>query len=456
MRQLMLLATAAALIGHWEGAISLMGIDLEIQVDFTGSADSLKGTIDIPMQGVDKWQLRDVQVRGDSVTFLMPAQGPPSSVRGIVRGDSIIGEFLQPPITASFRLARATPAPTASAPALPYDEEEVQVPSGNVTLAGTLTRPRGPGPFPAVVFVTGSGAQNRDENVLGFKPFAILADRLTRDGIVVLRCDDRGFGKSTGNFASATARDFADDLRAQIRFLAARTGIDRRRIGALGHSEGGLIGPMVAAGSDSVAFLVLLGAPGIRGDSVILDQGERIMRAAGLPDSARALNRTAQERAFAAAATGRGWDEARTAAEAVLRFMGGSLVSDSLLAAAVDAEMEKMKSPWMKSFLFHEPAPVLQKVRCPVLALFGANDLQVAPEVNAAPLERALRKGGNRDVTVRVIPRANHVFQETDNGSPLLYGTLKKEFVPGLLDTVSTWVTARTRPGTGKTSAKAR
>jgi len=457
MRQLILLATAAALIGHWEGAISLMGIDLEIQVDFTGPADSLKGTIDIPMQGVDKWQLRDVQVRGDSVLFLMPAQGPPSSVRGVVRGDSITGLFLQPPITASLRLARRVAAPAASAPALPYDEEEVRVPSGNVTLAGTLTRPRGPGPFPAAVFVTGSGAQNRDENVLGFKPFAILADRLTRDGIVVLRCDDRGFGKSTGDFKAATARDFAADLRAQIRFLAARTDIDRRRIGVLGHSEGGLIGPMVAAGSDTVAFLVLLGAPGIRGDSVMFDQGDRIQRAIGLTDSARALNRIAQERMFAAVATDRGWDEARTATAAVLRFMSPpGTVSDSMVAAAVDGEMEKMKSPWMKSFLVHDPAPVLQKVRCPVLALFGANDLQIAPEANAAPLERALRKGGNRDVTVRVIPRTNHVFQETDNGSPLLYGTLKKEFVPGFLDTVSTWVTAHTRPRPARKATPAR
>jgi len=454
VRTLVLLATAASLIGHWNGAISLMGIDLEIQVDFIGPADSLKGTIDIPAQGVDKWKLRDVQVRGDSVSFVMPPEGPPASVRGVVRGDSIIGQFLQPPVTATLRLARATTAGVDSA--LPYAQEEVQIPSGAVTLAGTLSRPRGPGPFPAAVFVSGSGAQNRDENVLGFKPFAILADRLARDGIAVLRCDDRGFGKSTGNFASATSRDFADDLRAGVRFLGARKDIDRRRIGALGHSEGGLIAPMVAAGSDSLAFLVLLGAPGIRGDSVMFDQAERIQRTMGWTDSARALNRTAQERAFAAAATDRGWDEARTAAAAVLRFMGPSWVSDSVVTATIDEEMEKMKSPWMKSFLFHDPAPVLQKVRCPVLALFGANDLQVAPEANAAPLERALRKGGNRDVTVRVIPRANHVFQETDDGSPLLYGTLKKEFVPGFLDTVSTWVTTRTRthPAKKVTAAK--
>jgi pimeloyl-ACP methyl ester carboxylesterase len=327
-------------------------------------------------------------------------------------------------------------------PALPYAQEEVKIPSGSITLAGTLSLPHGSGPFPAIVLISGSGAQNRDESVYGFKPFAILADHLTRHGIAVLRCDDRGVGGSGGDFAAATSVDFAADLRAENRFLSARKDIDRRRIGALGHSEGGIIAPMVAAGSDSVAFLVLLGAPGIRGDSVMLDQADRIQRAAGFTDTARALNRVAQERMFAAVVTDRGWDAARKAVETVLRFMG---TPDSMLASAVDAQVTEMKRPWMKGFLTHDPAPVLQKVRCPVLALFGANDLQVAPAVNAPPLERALRSGGNRDVTVRVIPRANHLFQETDNGSLMLYRTLKKEFVPGLLDTITTWVTARTR-----------
>ena len=443
MSWIVLAATAASLIGRWNGAISVMGVDLGIQVEFSGRADSLKGTIDIPEQGVTGWQLRDVQMRGDSVSFAMPPQGPPASVRGVVRGDSIIGEFLQPPITASLRLARAA-APTAAKvdPALPYAQEEVKIPSGSITLAGTLSHPRGSGPFPAIVLVSGSGAQNRDESVYGFKPFAILADHLTRHGIAVLRCDDRGVDGSGGDFAAATSVDFAADLRAQNRFLSARKDIDRRRIGALGHSEGGIIAPMVAAGSDSVAFLVLLGAPGIRGDSVMFDQADRIQRASGFTDTARALNRAAQERLFAAAVTDRDWDAARKAVENVLRFMG---TPDSMLASAVDAQVTEMKRPWMKGFLTHDPAPVLQKVRCPVLALFGANDLQVAPAANAPPLERALRSGGNRDVTVRVIPRANHLFQETDNGSLMLYRTLKKEFVPGLLDTVTTWVTARTR-----------
>jgi len=394
-----------------------------------------------------------VQLRGDSLSFTMPPEGPPASFRGIVRGDSITGEFLQPPVTASLRLTRGT-APVVS---VPYDNEEVRVPSGTVTLAGTLSHPRGKGPYPAVVFVSGSGAQNRDESVLGFKPFAILADRLTRDGIAVLRCDDRGVGGSTGDFAAATSRDFADDLRASMRFLAARKDIDRRRIGALGHSEGGIIAPMVAAGSDSVAFVVLLGAPGIRGDSVLFDQGDRIQRAMGWTDTARALNRAAQERLIAAAVTDRDWDAARAAVEAVLRHIvpAGS-VSDSMIAASVDQQVAAMKSPWMKGFLTHDPAPVLEKVRCPVLALFGANDLQVAPEVNAPPIERALRRGGNRDVTVRVIPRANHLFQEADSGSPMLYATLKKEFVPGLLDTLSTWLAVRTRPAAAKSSRAAK
>lgn len=437
MRAWILAATAAALIGHWQGAVSLMGVDLDIDLRVSGTADSLRATIDVPMQGLTGFAVRDLRVRGDSISFVVPILDNPATLAGIQRGDSIVGMLRQAGIAAPFRLKR----PTAP---VDYVAEEVQVASGNVALAGTLSHPRGAGPYPAIVFVSGSGAQDRDETAFGFKPFAILADHLTRNGFAVLRCDDRGVGGSTGKFKDATARDFAADLRAQIRFLAARTNIDRRRIGALGHSEGGLIVPMVAGGSDSVAFLVLLGAPGLRGDSVLIDQGDRIQRAMGWPDSARALNRTAQARLIAAAKTDRGWDEARQATQTVLRFaIPGA--SDSMLKVATDAGVDAMKSPWMREFISYDPVPALEKVRCPVLALFGAQDLQVHPDVNAPPLERALRRGGNRDVTVRVIPRANHLFQPTDDGNLALYPMLPKEFVPGLLDTVSTWLTVRTR-----------
>jgi fermentation-respiration switch protein FrsA (DUF1100 family) len=456
-RWILLAATTAALMGHWQGALTLFGNDLEIAIDVRGSADSLTATIDFPSQGVSRSRLRDLRVRGDSVSFVFPVPGAAATFAGIQRGDSIVGTFHQAGIAAPFHLAHGAAPVAAADPARPYDEEQVRVPSGSATLAGTLSLPRGGGTHLALVLVTGSGASNRDENAFGFKLFAILADHLTRNGIAVLRCDDRGVGESSGDFSAATSLDFADDLRAQIRFLAARKDIDRRRIGAFGHSEGGIIAPMVAASSDSMAFMILLAGPGMRGDSVILDQGARIGRVMGWDDTLHALNHEAQVRIIRSVETDQGWDQTQVAAEAALRYaMRNMSPADSTVADAAEAQMKAMKSPWMRTFLTHDPVPVLEKVRCPVLALFGANDLQVAPEVNAPPLERALRRGGNRDFTVRVIPRANHLFQETDSGSPMLYGTLKKEFAPGLLDTVTAWLAVRTRPAAAKTSRTAK
>jgi len=447
---IVLAATAAALIGRWQGAISVMGTDLGIQVEFTRSADSLAATIDIPAQAVSGFRMRDVRLRGDSLSFVLPAPGATALFDGVVRGDSIAGAFRQAGITASFHLARSAERLVAADSTLPYDAEEVRIESADAMFAGTLTRPRGSGRYPALVLVSGSGAEDRDETLFGFKPFAILADHLTRNGFAVLRCDDRGAGSTVGKVAGTTSHDYAGDLRAQIRFLAARKEIDPRRIGMLGHSEGGIIGPLAAVGNDSIAFLVLLAPPGIRGDSVLFDQGERITRMSTTNDTVLALNREAVKRLAHASVTNQGWDSARVGVENMLRYTLGSAVADSVITGAANVQVKMFKSAWMRSFLILDPAPILAQVRCPVLALFGANDLQVAPEVNAPPLERALRRGGNRDVTVRVLPRANHLFQETDSGSPMLYGTLKKEFVPGLLDTVTTWLVARTRPAAAK------
>jgi pimeloyl-ACP methyl ester carboxylesterase len=447
-RWILLAATAAALIGRWHGALTLFGESLEFAIEVGGPADSLKAMIDIPSAGVSRSRLSDLRTRGDSVSFVspegFPMPGEPASFAGILRGDSIVGMFRQPGLGAPFRLVRG-PAPVLIAdPSLPYDQEEVRIPSGSAMLAGTLTRPHGRNPSPALVLVSGSGPSDRDENTSGFKPFAILADHLARNGIAVLRCDDRGVGESGGDFDGVTSLDFADDLRASIRFLAARKDIDRRRIGALGHSEGGIIAPMVAAGSDSIAFMILLAGPGMRGDSVILDQSERIRRAMAMNDTMRALNHEAQVRMIRSVTTDQGWDQTAAAVEAKLRYrMRSASPADSSVEAAAREEMAAYKDPWMRFFLTYDPLPALTKVRCPVLALFGANDLQVAPEVNAPPIERALRGGGNRDVTVRVIPGANHMFQEP----PTLDATRPKQFVPGLLDTVTTWLAVRTRPG---------
>jgi pimeloyl-ACP methyl ester carboxylesterase len=433
--------------GHWEGAIILFGSPLAIAVDAAAGGDSVRATIDIPSQGVSQLVLQDVRAHADSIAFVLRVTGTEASFAGVQRGDSVSGTFRQAGITAPFRLARGAAIQHPPEPPVPYVREDVRYTSGAITLAGTLTRPHGAGPFPAVLLVSGSGPQNRDEELFGFKPFALIADHLTRHGIAVLRVDDRGVGGSTGDFVTATSVDFAADARAGLRYLSRSPHVDRRRLGLIGHSEGGLIGPMVAADNDSVAFLVLLAPPGLRGDSILRIQGERISAVNGADDSLRAMNSRTQAMLIRAAETGAGWDDARDATRATLRrayARAGVAIDSSALGAAVEAQVRMMSGTWMRYYLTADPAVVLVRVRCPVLVLFGGQDLQVPPDVNAPPIERALAQAGNRDVTVRVLPRANHLFQQTDSGNPALYPTLEKAFVPGLLDTLTSWTVART------------
>lgn len=443
-------AKVSGFAGHWEGAIVVFGSPIGIRVDARGAADSLRATIDIPAQGVAQLPLHDVRQRGDSIGFILRAPGTEATFAGVQRGDSVAGAFRQAGVNASFHLERGDAIVRAPEPPVPYERKDVQYPAGNVTLAGTLTRPKGSGRFPAVLLVSGSGPQNRDEEIFGFKPFAILADHLTRHGIAVLRVDDRGIGGSTGDFRAASSLDFADDARAGLRFLRAQAHVDPRRVGLLGHSEGGLIGPLIAAGGrgDSVAFLVLLAPPGLRGDTLLRIQADRIQTAGGMDDTLRALNARAQALLIHGAETGQGIEEARVATRVVLQrayARGGVTVDDSTLNAAVEGQVRMMTGPWMRYYLTVDPADALAKVRCPVLVVFGAQDLQVPPDVNVPPIEAALARSGNRDVSVRVLPRANHLFQETDSGNPALYATLPKVFVPGLLDTLTGWIGAHTR-----------
>ncbi len=435
-------------VGHWEGAILLFGSEIGIRVDLARGADTLSGSIDIPQQGATRMPLHRVRAVGDSVSFELPSMAGRASFLGVQRGDSITGAFHQSGITAAFRLARGKATVEADTTHVPYVREEVRYPNGAATIAGTLTRPPGKGPFPAALLITGSGSQDRDESIFGFKPFRLIADRLTRDGVAVLRVDDRGIGGSTGDPLLATSEDLASDVRTGVHYLAGRREIDPARIGLIGHSEGGIIAPMVAAGSREVAFIVLLAGTCVKGDTLLLTQSRYIMHANGASDSAIAANQKLQRLGFAAGRSGQNWETVRAAVlETVKQQLSGADAAktgvdvDEFARTRADAQVAMMKSPWMRFFIDYDPAPTLAKVTCPVLAMFGQQDLQVPPALNQPPMERAL--AGNRDAKVVVIPDANHLFQPTTSGNPALYGSLPKEFAPGVLDTLSGWITTR-------------
>jgi uncharacterized protein len=342
----------------------------------------------------------------------------------------------------------------ATEEALPYIAEEVTFQNGDVTLAGTLTLPEGEGPHPAVVLITGSGPQDRDESIAplaDIKPFRLIADYLTRNGIAVLRYDDRGVGKSTGNFSAATTEDFANDASAGVDYLTTRNDINAEQIGILGHSEGGVAAPMVAVNNENVAFVIGMAAPAVSGADVLLEQNRRILQVANT-DEAVIENRMELFQAWFTAllnADPENPDDVEAVRAAMI-----ALVTDQVsgmnkaerdafgeVDAYVEQQLPALLGDWWRFFLSYNPGEDWAQVEVPVLALYGALDVQVDAEQNATAIETAL--ADNEDVTIVTLPTANHLFQDAETGGVEEYGTLEQTFVEAFLPTITEWLLER-------------
>lgn len=335
--------------------------------------------------------------------------------------------------------------------ATPYENREVRIwnASAGIHLAGTLVLPEGPGPFPAVVFVSGSGPQDRDETLMGHKPFLVIADYLARHGMASLRCDDRGVGGSEGNEMESTIRDFATDAEAGLAFLATQPKIDRKTIGILGHSEGGLIAPLVASTNRDVAFLVLLAPPGEPLKSLLVRQLHDLLRQAGVADSLIQRAMAAQSEDFALLADiTLSRDDVQQKLRAKIAARRSQFTDAERAALGVDpATIEQgilvSTTPWFRSLLREDPAVYFRTLKIPVLALFGDRDLQVAAEPNAKAVRDALAAAGNKSSEVRILPSLNHLFQHTATGAVTEYGTIEETFAPEALQLVSGWIEGR-------------
>ncbi|MGZ3298413.1 MAG: alpha/beta hydrolase family protein, partial [Asticcacaulis sp.] len=325
---------------------------------------------------------------------------------------------------------------------LPYTAEDVVFTNdtARVTLKGTFSKPDGKGLFPAVVLISGSGPNARDEDVFGHKIFLVLADYLNRQGIAVLRYDKRGIGGSSGDYASATTADFTSDAEAAVAWLKTRADVDKRHTGVLGHSEGGLIAPAVAVADPSVGFVVLMAGPGLPGDQILLKQQALIARASGASETVIAEFETWNKRVFDAVKATKTPAEAAAAAHAIL---DPEVAAGRIPQAQADAGIKQVTSPWMLSFLKSDPVPVLQKVRVPALAVNGSLDLQVPPKEDLAAIKAALKD--DKDVTVTELPGLNHLFQDAKTGSPAEYATIEETLSPVALKTVGDWIVAHTR-----------
>jgi len=336
----------------------------------------------------------------------------------------------------------------------PYTEEAVTFPNGEITLAGTLTLPESEGIHPAVVLISGSGPQDRDESlapIAGIKPFALIADGLTRAGIAVLRYDDRGVGESTGDFASATSEDFMTDASAAVEYLRGRADINAEQIGVLGHSEGGLITAMLGANNPNIAFIVSMAGTAVTGREILVLQTELISRANGSPEEQITDAVTVIENLTNAVIANQLENAEEIIYQAALEQIAA--LSDAQRESIGNAEtyarnlaqqqLAQYTSPWFSFFLTYDPAVDWAKTTIPVLAVFGGLDMQVPDEQNAPPFEAAMQAAGNTDYTVVILPDANHLMQSAVTGGSNEYGTLAQEFTPDFLPTVTAWILER-------------
>ena len=452
----LLVAPAAAdrsVAGIWQGTLQGM---LRIVVHVRQAAGGYSASMDSPDQGAMGLPIDTLAFDRDTLRFEMRTiRGDFTGVMN-AQGDEIAGRWHQGSVTLPLTLKKTEKElqlrrPQEPQRPYPYAEDTVRVENraAGVSLAGTLTTPRGAGPFPAVALVTGSGPEDRDETVFGHRPFLVLGDHLTRVGIAVLRLDDRGVGGSSGSFATATTQDFASDAEAAMSFLRARQGIDAGRIGLIGHSEGGLVVPMVAARSKQVAFIVLLAGPGLRGDSLLTLQVERLTRAP--PPKNHSSGREALNLSLLAAFQ-QGGDSAAVAAR-VHRLMRDRLAELAAETRArlgdpdslAESQLARLRTPWMRFFLSYDPAPALRRVHCPVLALNGERDVQVPPRENLKAIGDALRAGGNRDFETKELPGLNHLFQTATTGSISEYASIEETMSPTALDEIAQWVARHTK-----------
>lgn len=437
--------------GRWQGSITRNGVDLRLVLRIATGEHGTIASLDSPDQMAMGVPVTGLALVGRTVRFTIPVTS--SHYDGLLaldgrRIDGIWRREGYPDAVVDFVRADQSAAagprarPQLPHPPFPYRSEEVHFANpraAGVTLAGTLTMPEGHGPFAAAILITGSGPQDRDETLLGHKPFAVLADYLTRHGIAVLRYDDRGVAASTGTQAGATSADFATDANAAFAYLRTRPEIAPDAIGFVGHSEGGMIGPLAAVDNRQVAFLVLMAGPGTDIRSLMEAQRRAIGQSMGA--SAADLDRSAPIEAvlFSISASDRSDADARAAMRAALS--DAALAAAGIPVAQRDMMIDRVMDPWFRYFAHYDPAPVLRRIRVPVLAINGSLDRQVVPEPNLAAIRAAL--AGDRDVTVTELPGLNHLFQTAHNGGIGEYADIEETMAPVALATIADWINHR-------------
>ena len=443
---------AQEIIGSWHGSLKVQGIELRLVFNIKKSADGYQSTMDSPDQGAKDLPVSSTAFEGDKLTISMPNMGIEYKAT-LVKSTELEGTFKQGgqsfPMNMSKKEAEEAIINKSQEPVPPfsYYSEEVTFTNtiDNVTLSGTLTLPKKKGNFPVVVLISGSGPQNRDSELLGHKPFLVISDYLTKNGIGVLRFDDRGTAKSTGDFSSATSFDFSKDVEAAVNYLLTRKEVNKEQIGLIGHSEGGLIAPMVAARNKSISYLVLLAAPGQNGEELLLTQQELIGKASGISDEELVKSKAINQKIFELIKQASDHEKLKSYIQLILEE-GLKNTAESELPKGmkkseyISLQIAQLTSPWTIFFIKSNPSENLAKVTCPVLALNGEKDLQVAPTENIEDIQKAIKAGSNSELTTKIYPDLNHLFQHATTGSPSEYAAIEETFSEEVMKDVLEWI----------------
>jgi fermentation-respiration switch protein FrsA (DUF1100 family) len=443
------------IIGQWNGILKVPGIQLRVVFNISKTDSGYSSTMDSPDQGAKGIPVTTTNFENKALKLAV--SNAKIEYEGVLGDDGIIvGNFKQAgqsfPMNLSKEKLEKEKLVRSQEPIKPfsYNSEDITFENkkAGIVLAGTLTLPKKEGTFPVVVLISGSGPQNRDEELLGHKPFLVIADYLTKNGIAVLRFDDRGTASSKGDFKTATTLDFSTDVQAAIEYLKTRKDINKNKIGLIGHSEGGIIAPMVASKSKDVAFIVLLAGPGIKGDQLLLLQQSLIAKGNGVSETEIQKSKDLNKKAFEIVNKYTNDDELQIQMTNYITEISKddpNKPENMSEKDFINLQITKILSPWMIYFLRYDPSIALEKVKCPVLAINGEKDVQVPPKENLEAIKKALLKGGNKKITAKELPSLNHLFQECKTGLPSEYATIEQTFSPTALTEILHWIKIETK-----------
>lgn len=433
-------ALSQNLSGDWTGELKFAGNTLDMNYKIYESDGDLKSMLSIPAQNLIDFKTTSTSFIDSLLIIEMESLGAKFQGK-LSTNDTIVGNFYQNGMTLKLNLVRGNTQlnrPQEPQPPFDYYVEDVVFlnKSGNINLSGTLTLPEKEGQFPVVILISGSGPQDRNSYIMGHKPFLLLADELTKNGIGVLRYDERGVGESEGEFSSATIADLTADVKSAFDYLKTRQDVDEDKIGLLGHSLGGVIAPKLAVAED-ISFLILLAAPGVRGDEMMLKQRVDLLKLRGLNDTqieqSNAVFKNIYE--FLNSTDSEGDQLEEELKEFLLKNY-----ADSMMEQQRSMLVEQITTNEILGLLRNRPSEYLKRVDCPVLAIGGEKDFQVSSKENLAAIEFELEKGGNKNIELKEFKGLNHLFQESETGDINEYAVIEQTMSPKVIDYIKAWL----------------